>query len=144
MFSTDWCAKKLNSSVLLSASRKDSCQFPGVVFEGATQRRMPFPRISLAVDFKLSSTYTSQMMSIRSTFRSCALMYSRNTCVAYSWNVFTSMGFSMLIRAAPSSMMTSTDGASPRVVQNFSKHSTMSDFVENLIFPCKDNDGRYK
>ena len=68
--------------VLLSASLKNSCQLPGIVLEGATRRRMPLPRISLALDFRLSSRYTSQMISILVTFRSCALMNGRKTCVA--------------------------------------------------------------
>ena len=70
-------------------------------------------------------------------------MNGRKTRVAYSWNEFTPMGFSMLIIAAPSNMMTSTNGASPRDVQYFSRQSTRSDFVPNRSFPSRDNDGGY-
>ena len=44
------------------------------------------------------------------------------------------MGFSMLMIAAPSNMMTSATGASPHDVHNFSRHATRSDFVQNQSF----------
>ena len=56
-----------------------------------------------------------------------------------SWDVYTLMGFSMLMIAAPSNMMTSATGASPRDVHNFSTHSTRSDFVPNRSFPSRDS-----
>ena len=53
-FSTTSCARKLNSSVLFSSTRRNSCQFPGMELAAATRRLTPFPRFSLAVDFRLS------------------------------------------------------------------------------------------
>ena len=36
-------AKNKNNSILLSLMRRNSCQFPGIVLDGSTRRRIPFP-----------------------------------------------------------------------------------------------------
>ena len=73
-----WCAKNLNNSDLFSLSLRNSCQLPGMVVVAATRLRIPFPRFSLTIDFKLASQYTSLTMSILDAFLSCVLMKGRS------------------------------------------------------------------
>ena len=66
----------------------------------------------------------------------------RNLCAIFMEG-FSLTGFSILITAAPSSMMTSTDGEFAADVDDFSRHSASSDLDPNRSFPQIDRDGGY-
>ena len=50
----NWCDKKLNSSVLLSSTRRKSFQFFGIAAEGTTLLRTHLPLFCLVVPLRLS------------------------------------------------------------------------------------------
>ena len=52
-------AKNENNSILLSLMRRNSFQFPGIVLDGSTRRRIPFPLRVRVSAYKLSAIYSS-------------------------------------------------------------------------------------
>ena len=78
---------RANNSVLFSFTRKELCQFPGMIADNVTFRRSPDPRLLRVPDLRLLDLYISKTVSTRWTAMRFLLVYRLKTVSTYSWEV---------------------------------------------------------
>ena len=141
----DWTASldsQVNSSLLLSLTRRKPCQLVGTLTCGKTLKRAPLPRSSLSCSFKLSSWYSSQTISSLWQCERNASKYGMKTFSPYCKKVLTARGGNILTTAAPSRMTAEDLGPTEAISTPISRQDRMSDFFHFRTQPlASDSDG---